>query len=98
MQGTQSYFSNSHYETDFDVSSAFVTGNIKIGFLKATYFPTQELEVGGGGGRRSIEWGGFFFFFDFSSAFATANIKSVFFKPTNFPTQQLAVRRFAPHL
>jgi hypothetical protein len=45
LQGTQSYFSNSHYETDFDVSSAFGTGNIKIGFLKATYFPTQELEV-----------------------------------------------------
>jgi hypothetical protein len=27
--------SNSHYETDFGVSSAFGAGNTKIGFLKA---------------------------------------------------------------
>ncbi|WGS73867.1 hypothetical protein [Pseudanabaena galeata] len=27
--------SKSHYETDFNVSSAFGTGNIKISFLKA---------------------------------------------------------------
>jgi hypothetical protein len=27
--------SNSHYETDFGVSSAYGTGNTKIGFLKA---------------------------------------------------------------
>lgn len=27
--------SNSHYVTDFGVSSAFGTGNIKIGLLKA---------------------------------------------------------------
>jgi hypothetical protein len=29
------FSSNSHYETDFGVSSAFGAGNTKIGFLKA---------------------------------------------------------------
>jgi len=29
--------SNSHYETDFGVSSAFGAGNTKIGFLKARH-------------------------------------------------------------
>ncbi len=30
------FSSNSHYETDFGVSSAFGAGNTKIGFLKAS--------------------------------------------------------------
>jgi len=34
-QATSLKHSNSHYETNFGVSSAFGTGNTKIGFLKA---------------------------------------------------------------
>jgi hypothetical protein len=30
------YYSDSHYETDFGVSSAVGAGNTKIGFLKAS--------------------------------------------------------------